>query len=456
MRNLRIEYLFISIEIFFIVIVFIYFTVFFKTHFYPGTVINGVNVSCKTAEAADTGLRNWASSYVLVLNERGNIQEWIRGSEIGLNLNNVKCSILKKEQNRTLWFLSGFRQGSTHIGNAFTFDENLLESRFNRLDCLNNANVIEPSNASLVYSNGSYKIIKEVYGNKINESILYHKINGAVLNGIAELDFEKQKCYENPKIRSDSQKIKNTKAVAESYLASKIIYSYQGGVEVVDEEEISDWIEFDSDLTITFNNKRIRNFLYTLANHYDTCGKMRDFQTSSGKRIKIGGGDYGWRIDIEGEAADLIQAVLSGKTVTKEPKYSQKGAVYGSNDIGSTYVEIDVSKQHLWFYKDGLLITQGYVVTGNVNDGFKTPEGIFSLKYRIRNAVLKGENYSVNVSYWMPFNNDIGIHDATWRSSFGGNIYLTRGSHGCINAPYKLAETLFNNITVGTPIICYY
>lgn len=455
MKNLRIKYLLVSIEISFIVIIFIFFTEFFETHFYPGASINGVNVSCKTTEAADKILRHWASAYVLVLNERGNIKEWIPGSEIGLSFN-IESSTFKKEQDKMLWLLAYFNQSAIHIGNAFIFDDDLLEDRLYGLDCLDHTKVIQPKNASLLYSNGSYKIIKEVYGNKINESMLYYKIKGAVLNGIAELDLEKQKCYENPKIRSDSQKIKNTKAVAESYLASKIIYSYQGGSEVVDENEISNWIEFDNDLTIMFNTKRIRDYLYTLANHYDTCGTVRDFLTSSDKWIKIGGGDYGWKIDIEGEAADLIQAILSGKTIIKEPRYSQKGAVYSLNDIGLTYVEIDLSKQHLWFYKNGLLIAQGNVVTGDVKDGYETPEGIYSLKYRIRNAVLKGENYRSNVSYWMPFNNDIGIHDATWRSGFGGNIYLTRGSHGCINAPYKLAETLFNNITVGTPIICYY
>ena len=56
----------------------------------------------------------------------------------------------------------------------------------------------------------------------------------------------------------------------------------------------------------------------------------------------------------------------------------------------------------------------------------------------------------------MPFNGGIGIHDATWRSSFGGNIYVAGGSHGCVNAPYSLANTIFNNIDSGTPVVCYY
>jgi len=392
---------------------------------------------------------------VLVLYERGNVKEQIKGSEIKLKLG-VGSPTIKNQQNKTLWFLSYFNQSSIHIGDAFIFDENLLKERINNLDCLNRSKVIEPKNAALVYSKGAYKVVKEVYGNKINESRFYSDVKSAVTNGIVELNLEKLKCYKGPKIRSDSQKINSTKAAAESYLTSKIIYTFPGGNEVVDENEIGEWIEFDRDLTIMFNKVKIMAFLNTLAAQYNTCGKVREFKTSSGSRIKVGSGDYGWKIDIDGETMDLIQAILSGRTIEKEPIYSQKGAVHDLNDVGLTYVEIDLSKQHLWYYINGILIAHGDVVTGDVNDGYKTPEGIYSLKYRIKNAILKGVNYQAKVTYWMPFNNDIGIHDATWRSEFGGNIYLSRGSHGCINAPYKLAEILFNNITVGTPVVCYY
>ena len=55
----------------------------------------------------------------------------------------------------------------------------------------------------------------------------------------------------------------------------------------------------------------------------------------------------------------------------------------------------------------------------------------------------------------MPFNGGIGLHDATWRSQFGGNIYVSNGSHGCVNLPYKVAEIIFNNIDGNMPIVCY-
>ena len=151
-----------------------------------------------------------------------------------------------------------------------------------------------------------------------------------------------------------------------------------------------------------------------------------------------------------------MHAIKEGQTITKEPIYSQKGVTRNANDIGNTYVEINMANQHLWFYKNGSLIVEGNVVTGNVSSGTSTPAGTYFIEYVEKNATLKGEGYSVPVSYWMPFNNGIGIHDATWRHEFGGSIYMTSGSHGCINAPYSLANTIFNNIDAGTPVVCFY
>jgi len=55
----------------------------------------------------------------------------------------------------------------------------------------------------------------------------------------------------------------------------------------------------------------------------------------------------------------------------------------------------------------------------------------------------------------MPFNGGVGLHDASWRSTFGGKIYVTGGSHGCINLPRSAAETIYNNISAGTPVLVY-
>ena len=90
-----------------------------------------------------------------------------------------------------------------------------------------------------------------------------------------------------------------------------------------------------------------------------------------------------------------------------------------------------------------------------------TPAGVFFLKGKETNRVLRGKivngkpSYEAPVSYWMPFNGNIGLHDATWRSKFGGNIYVNSGSHGCINLPKNKAAELFSRIKVGCPVVVH-
>jgi len=440
-----------------VIVIILILTLFFRTHFYPGTVINGIKVSCQTVAEADRRLAHKASSYVLVLYERNHVREQITGSEIGLEFGYAfDSSYYKNIQNRTFWIISVIQQNCLTFREAFTYDENLLGNKYRTLACTDKSKVVEPKNAALVYSNGAYQILREVYGNQVIDEILYAHIKNAVKSGTPYLNLDGINCYLSPSIKADSPKILNTKAVADGYVSAKVIYQFRDGAEVVDGSQINLWIEFDRDLNISFNKRKIADYISQLAVQYDTVGKERDFLTSSGKKIKIDGGDYGWKVDIRKETENLIELIMSGMTVVKEPEFSQTGALRDRNDIGPTYVEIDLTKQHLWFYSGGIMIVHGDVVTGNVSRGYKTPEGIYSLKYKIRNAVLKGENYETGVSYWMPFNNDIGIHDAPWRNRFGGKIYLTSGSHGCINAPFHVAETLFKHISVGTPIVCYY
>ena len=48
-----------------------------------------------------------------------------------------------------------------------------------------------------------------------------------------------------------------------------------------------------------------------------------------------------------------------------------------------------------------------------------------------------------------------GLHDATWRTNFGGDIYKGAGSHGCINMPYASAAKLYDLIDAGTLVMIY-
>ena len=109
----------------------------------------------------------------------------------------------------------------------------------------------------------------------------------------------------------------------------------------------------------------------------------------------------------------------------------------------------------MWFYKEGKVIAEGGVVTGDPRKGYSTLKGTYMINYKQKDAVLRGPGYEAKVNYWMPFNGNIGIHDASWRSSFGYNIYQNNGTHGCVNSPLSLAKKIYENIEAGTPVICY-
>jgi len=118
-------------------------------------------------------------------------------------------------------------------------------------------------------------------------------------------------------------------------------------------------------------------------------------------------------------------------------------------------VEINITRQYLWYYKGGKLIAQGHIVSGNPNRGNATSLGVYMLNYKETDTTIRGPGYEADVTYWMPFNGNIGIHDADWRYSFGGNIYKRNGTHGCVNVPLYLAKRIYENIEEGTPVICY-
>ncbi len=150
-------------------------------------------------------------------------------------------------------------------------------------------------------------------------------------------------------------------------------------------------------------------------------------------------------LNVPREMAYLPVAIMAQANEIHQPELS----------VGNTYIEVDISDQQLYYYENLQKKFQTPVVTGNTN-GHNTPQGIFYVRGKSRNVTLKGEDYESFVNYWMPIvGNSIGIHDATWRSRFGGNIYRGGGSHGCINVPLANEEKLYGMVQTGTPVVVH-
>lgn len=432
-------------------------SVYFMNHFYFGSMIYDVNVAGKTVDQAEALLTDEISGYTLKLQGRNNVSEEIKGKDIDLQYEQGdKIENFKKTQNPFLWIKSLFIKDELTNEQLVTFDENLLKNIIDKSAFFDEKNIIEPQNPTFEYEGNGFNIVPQIDGSKINEEVLVNKVSDAVKSGNTVIDLDALGCYVEPKYTEDSPEVDEAKNSLDKIADSKITYTFGSRKEVLDGETISEWLDVNDDMEVTVDENKARQYVESLARNYNTYSNTRDFKTSTGKQIQVSGGNYGWIINKSEETKELINTIKQGEEVTKEPVYSQEAVSREQDDVGSTYVEIDMTKQHLWFYKNGSLVVEGDVVTGNAANNWSTPVGTYRLNYKEKNATLKGENYASKVNYWMPFNNNIGIHDAGWRTEFGGQIYLTNGSHGCVNAPYEVAEKIFQNIEAGTPIICYY
>ena len=230
---------------------------------------------------------------------------------------------------------------------------------------------------------------------------------------------------------------------------------WNGSEVIVDGDLIHQWI-IDDGKNVTLQEEAAAEFVAGQAKAHDTYGKKRKFTTTGGEVLTLPSGAYGWKTDRKKETEALVALIQSGAKENREPIYAAKGYCKGADDIGSSYVEINLTAQHLYLYKDGEIVLESDFVSGNMSKGYVTPAGVFGLTYKTKDAVLRGADYESKVKYWMPFNGNIGMHDASWRRSFGGEIYLTNGSHGCINLPTAKAREIYDVVTTLFPVVCYY
>ncbi|MGM9977784.1 MAG: peptidoglycan binding domain-containing protein [Clostridium sp.] len=419
---------------------------------------SNINVKSMIVNELDKQLSSKLDDYKLTLEEKDGKTEELAGESFALkyylsdetkNLDNI--------DDPNLWIFSILNPKDSEEGAGISFNEDLLRNNIDNLSCFQD--VVEPKNPSIEYTDGSYVLVDGVIGNKVDSNLLYDSIVNAFTQGETKINLESLGCYIVPKYTSDSQEVINALDELNKYSKQSVTYTIGNNQEYLDSATINSWLGVDEDFNVTFNYDNVYGFVNSLASKYNTVGKTRNFPSSSGGTVQVSGGVYGWKVDTSGEVESLISAIKNG-TSSKELTFSQKGASFsGDNDIGNSYVEIDLGRQHLWLYIDGSLIMDTNVISGNVSKNYTTPAGVYSLYYKQRDQILRGADYATPVAFWMPFNGGIGLHDASWRTAeelANPQTYLTEGSHGCVNMTYEAAQTIYNNVWAGIPIVCYY
>lgn len=430
---------------------------YFKNHFICRTEINGWKVGGMTVSQAEEKIGDHVEEYLLTVFDRDGGKHHVYGKDIGCQY--VPDGTVKKileKQNAFGWITSIFKQKDEKATLTMEYKEELLADTVQSMNCFKEENITEPQDAKIAKGEDGYYIEPEVMGNHMIYEKVLEKVKTAVAEGKESVTLTDED-YENPQYTTNSSELTDAMAKIQKYQNAVVTYQVQGSEEKIDAEQMEKFIQVSDDLEVSLDEKEIEKYVQSLASKYNTYADVRAFQTSSGDTVNIGGGDYGWIVNKAKEAEQVKADLEAGEPVSREPIYSQRAFVEGANDIGSTYIEIDYTKQHLWFYKDGALVVESDIVSGNISRNNGSPDGVFKIVYKQSPAVLKGEDYESNVNYFLPFAYNVGIHDASWRNGkFGGDIYKTSGSHGCINAPLEVAQTIYANAEVGTPVIAYY
>lgn len=443
---------------------------YYADRYFEGTWINGINCSGMTAYEAEQALAAKVQDYSIQISARNQEPQVISGDQINYQyLSSGEALQILKEQKPYEWIRGYYEQKSYTVTENVSYDRTLLQQQVLSLNCAQPENQTAAENAYVAFKDNQFQIIPETQGTQLNVKEAYKILDQAVSETQESVDFgSTSEAYVEAAVTQNDSELQSALEACKNYTKASITYTFGEETVTLDGTVIKDWLQFDERGQLIWDdntfNQHIADYVAQLAANYNTVGTEREFYTTSGRTVYISSSVYGWAIDQAAEAAQLSQEIQSGAQTTREPVYKQTANSHGVNDLGNTYIEVDLSNQHMYYYQSGSIIFESDFVSGNMSySDRQTHAGIFTLYFKKSPDVLRGEKkadgtyeYEEPVDYWMPFDGGIGFHDAPWRDAFGGDIYLTGGSHGCINLPPENAAVLYSLIDYNVPIVCFY
>lgn len=437
---------------------------YYKNGFSYGTWINGIYCTGKSVEEVNQELlRSCSYDGITVYDGQGG-SYLITAEEIGYTFDFEEALRgYLKEQNPYLWVGNLFSAKEKRLTPVISFEEGNLLAALEKIPDYADTRTEEDRKVDIRKTADGYMLTDERL-HVLNKTKTVETMETALRSFEAQIDLNECGCYENLPYSEEMKRELERWEQIEEFQNCGIVYRFGDEEVPVDASVVCDWIAVDEEgnyLTdeqgrLLPEDEKIEAFVDRLADEYDTLGGTRSFQTTRGETITVEGGIYGNQIDREAEKEYLKQAFRNRAEEVHVPAYLQMGWAEGKNDIGDTYIEVDMTEQMMYYYRDGRLEIETPVVTGNTGRRMGTPAGVNYVYGKARNRILQGPGYASHVNFWMPVKGNIGIHDAAWRSEYGGEIYKTGGSHGCINTPYDAMSKLYDMAEVGTPVVMFY
>lgn len=431
-------------------------------HFNANISINGIKVGGLTSEEALKKLQS------TVLTNKVYI-----GKELIIDGNDTKMGFTEedltgvKKAVKSQWTFFPSYKAKDYTLTPSKQDENQSVSMKTELEQklgAMNENLQAPKDAQVTLQEGKITIINGSDGTQYDVTSLvkeYEKQQFASVITLSPILIQP--------FKEDSQLVKDQEKKLQEILQNTVEYKVQDKVYSLKGSEVIQNASVTTDMKVSIDPSIIKDKITEINNAQSTLGKNFNFTTHSGSVISVKGEGYGWALVVDKETA-LVQAAFEKgeKSISasniRGNGWSNEGYGYetiANNGIGGTYAEVSITEQRIWLYRDGNLVLTTNVVTGKHSTGEDTSPGVWYILFKRTPYTLKGSavgkaDYAVEVDYWAPFTNSgQGFHDASWRTNWNNNAYLTQGSGGCVNVSPSMMKAVYDNLSVYQPVVVY-
>ena len=426
----------------------------------PNTRVNGIDVSGMTAAEAEQSVLSQANAKGITFVKKDGEEVPFSGDQFGSTVSLSSNTVLTNaaQSGHGAWFTSYFHPTDLTVSVVNTYSEEELA------DLVKNYTwgTVAPTDAKIEKGDDdTYQIVPEEEGDMVDTDTLAAYTLEQMKDGNNTISLTDANCYLQPEITSED--LQDKLAEYNRFSDLTITYDFDDRQEVLEPETISEWITVnEEDDSVEVDRDAVTNWVNENLVKYDTYGSdyMRTFHSTLQGTLEIPGGQYGiygWLTDVDATVDKLVEYIQNGESVTVEPEYARIGYCRATDDIGDSYAEVDITNQKVFVYKDGELVIESDCVTGMANDPSReTPPGVYKVWSMDRSRILgtmEAYGYEQPVDYWIYFTEiDIGFHDLL-RSAYGGDIYKTNGSHGCVNLPLDVAAEMYDTVEIGYPVI---
>lgn len=430
-----------------------------------GTWINGIYCTGKSVEEVNEALLAQFTVTEIEISFGDGTIETIALEDISYSVDyKEQLEAYKDKQNPYLWMenLWKGKKHATELLPDISFDTEKLFYEIDQLTPVTKEEQKTNKRVEIIKTKNGYELINEKE-HVLNKALLQEQIIKALANGEYQIVVGEE-CYTDLSLNAKEKEVLLLWEKVQQFQDCNIRYDMGDTVIAIDATIVCDWIALDEEGNflldkegnLVTDEEKIADFIKALAEEYDTVDREREFHATRGETVTVPTGTYGNKINVKAEIAYLTEAFYNKVNEIHIPQYTKEALVRGKDDIGDTYIEIDMTEQMMYYYVEGELYVETPIVTGNTGRRMGTPEGVYYVYNKQKNRILRGENYASFVNFWVPVRGSIGIHDAPWRAEYGGEIYKSNGSHGCINTPYDEMKKIYEHVEIGTPVVMFY